>query len=110
LPAWFFRPAGLGAADAEKTLDSLRYMCALQVLCPLSAANYDTLTRAIEGERCNQFLLGLNLISGDGAPTDRKAGLEWKMVAGWHKLDFEQMKATPITVPDKERRTCPPMP
>jgi len=26
------------------------------------------------------------------------------------KLDFEQMKATPITVPDKERRTCPPMP
>jgi hypothetical protein len=32
------------------------------------------------------------------------------LVAGWHNLDFEQMKATPITVPDNERRTCPPMP
>ncbi len=32
-----------------------------------------------------------------------------KMIADWHKLDFEQMKATPITVPGNERRTCPPM-
>jgi len=58
-------------------LGSLRYRCVLQVLCPLSAANYDTLQRAIAGERGNQFLLGLNLISGDGVATDRKAGLEW---------------------------------
>jgi TPR repeat protein len=47
------------------------------VLCPLSAANYDTLQHAIAGERGNQFLLGLNLIGGDGMATDRKAGLEW---------------------------------
>jgi TPR repeat protein len=33
-----------------------------------------------------------------------------KMVAGWHPLDFEQMKATPITIPGNESRTCPPMP
>jgi hypothetical protein len=32
-----------------------------------------------------------------------------KMIADWHKLDFEQMKATPITVPGNERRTCLPM-
>ena len=70
--------SGLGPADAETTLASLRYyMCPLPVLCPLSAANYDTLKRAVAGERGNQMLLGLSLISGDGVPRDRKAGLEW---------------------------------
>jgi TPR repeat protein len=69
--------SGLGPADAERTLGNLRYLCVLEALCPLSAANYDTLKRAIAGERGNQFLLGLNLISGDSVATDRKAGLEW---------------------------------
>jgi hypothetical protein len=32
-----------------------------------------------------------------------------KTVAGWHKLDFEQMKAAQIAIPGDERRTCPPM-
>jgi TPR repeat protein len=73
--------SGLGPADAEKTLGNLRYLCMLQPLCPLSAANYDTLKRAIAGQRDNQFLLGLNLISGDGVPTDRTAGLEWVVKA-----------------------------
>jgi hypothetical protein len=73
--------SGLGPADAEKTLGSLRYLCVVQSLCPLSAANYDTLKRAIAGQRDNQFLLGLNLITGDGVPTDRKAGLEWVVKA-----------------------------
>jgi len=31
------------------------------------------------------------------------------MIDDWHKLDFEQMKATPITASGNERRTCPPM-
>jgi TPR repeat protein len=69
--------SGLGPADAEKTLGSMRYMCVLSWLCPLSAADYDTLKQAIAGERGNQFFLGLNLISGDGVPMDRQAGLEW---------------------------------
>ncbi|HTG26494.1 MAG TPA: hypothetical protein VK681_41245 [Reyranella sp.] len=56
--------SGLRPADAEKTLGSMRYMCVLSWLCPLSAANYDTLKQAIAGERGNQFFLGLNLISG----------------------------------------------
>jgi TPR repeat protein len=73
--------SGLGPADAEKTLGSLRYLCVVQSLCPLSAANYDTLKRAIAGQRDNQFLLGFNLITGDGVPTDRKAGLEWVVKA-----------------------------
>jgi TPR repeat protein len=73
--------SGLGPADAEKTLGSLRYLCVVQSLCPLSAVNYDTLKRAIAGQRDNQFLLGLNLITDDGVPTDRAAGLEWVVKA-----------------------------
>ena len=80
--------SGLGPADAEKTLGSLRYMCALPVFCPLSAANYDTLKQAIAGERGNQFFLGLNLISGDGVPMDRKAGVEWIAKAAEAGLPF----------------------
>src|SRR5258708_23630196 len=69
--------SGLRPADAESTLGNLQYRCLLQPLCPLSAANYDNLKSAIAGERNSQFLLGLNLIDGDRAPIDRKAGLEW---------------------------------
>ena len=80
--------SGLGPTDAEKTLGSMRYMCVLSWLCPLSAANYDTLKQAIAGERGNQFFLGLNLISGDGAPMDRKAGLAWIAKAAEAGLPF----------------------
>jgi len=71
----------LGPADAEKTLGNLKYICVLQSLCPLSAVNYDTLKRAIAGQRDNQFLLGLNLINGSGVPTDRMAGMAWVVKA-----------------------------
>jgi TPR repeat protein len=30
-------------------------------------------------------------------------------VAGWHKLDFEQLKAAAIPLPGNDKRTCPPM-
>jgi hypothetical protein len=73
--------SGLRPADAEKTLGNLRYICVLQTLCPLSAANYDTLKRAIAGKRDSQFLLGLNLIRGDGVATDGRAGMEWVVKA-----------------------------
>jgi TPR repeat protein len=69
--------SGLGPADAEKTLGTLRYVCVLEALCPISAANYDALKLAIAGQRDNQFLLGLDLISGEGMAMDRQAGLEW---------------------------------
>ncbi len=69
--------SGLGPAEAESTLGSLRYRCALQALCPLSAHSYDLLTRAVAGERVSQHFFGLKLYGGDGAPLDRKAGLAW---------------------------------
>src|SRR5262249_58376679 len=67
----------LGPAEAESTLGRLSYLCIMQATCPLSARNYDTLKRAVAGERGSQFLLGLNLMSGDGVPVDQAAGTAW---------------------------------
>ena len=66
--------SGLGPADAEKTLGRLGYLCMIQSLCPLTAANYATLKRAVAGHRDDEYHLGLNLIHGDGLPTDHIAG------------------------------------
>ena len=68
---------GLGPADAEKTLHDLRYVCMLPALCPLTADAIDSLKRAIAGQRGSQFLVGLNLLTGDGVAMDRKAGMDW---------------------------------
>jgi TPR repeat protein len=73
--------SGVGPADAEKTLGRLRYLCLLQFLCPLSAENYETLQRAVAGHRDDEYLLGLNLILGDGMLTDRAAGMAWVVKA-----------------------------
>jgi TPR repeat protein len=68
---------GLGPADAEKTLHSLRLVCALRALCPIADGTIDSLRGAIAGQRGSQFLFGLKLLKGDGVSSDRKAGLEW---------------------------------
>jgi hypothetical protein len=73
--------SGLGPADAEKTLGRLGYLCMIQSLCPLTAANYATLKRAVAGHRDDEYLLGLNLIHGDGLPTDHIAGVAWVVKA-----------------------------
>src|SRR5262249_61387182 len=67
----------VGPAEAESTLGRLSYLCIMQATCPLSAGNYDTLKRAVAGERGSQFLLGLHLMSGDGVPVDQAAGTAW---------------------------------
>jgi TPR repeat protein len=69
--------SGLRPADAQSTLDGLKYQCLLEALCPLSAGNYESLRGAIAGKRGDQFMLGLSLMKGDGAPLDPKAGTEW---------------------------------
>jgi hypothetical protein len=45
----------LGPADAEKTLGQLGYLCILRPLCPLTAANYETLKGAVAGHRNDQY-------------------------------------------------------
>jgi TPR repeat protein len=73
--------SGLGPADAERTLGRLRFLCMSQSLCPLGAGTYEILQRAVGGDRDDQYLLGLNLIFGDGMPRDRTAGMAWVVKA-----------------------------
>jgi TPR repeat protein len=69
--------SGLGPRQLESTLARLRYQCAMQFTCPVSEADYGILQGAASGRLGDQFLLGLKLVSGDGVPQDRKAGVAW---------------------------------
>ncbi len=69
--------SGLGPATAESTLGSLKYQCALQVMCPLGEGKYDMLKRAIAGNRVDQLLFGLALVDGRDVPRDDAAGKGW---------------------------------
>jgi TPR repeat protein len=69
--------SGLGPATAESALGSLKYQCALQVMCPLGEGKYDMLKRAIAGDRVDQLLFGLALVDGRDVPRDEAAGKGW---------------------------------
>jgi TPR repeat protein len=101
--------SGMGPADAEGTLGSLRYQCLLKALCPLSAANYDSLKGAVAGKRGDQFLIGYSLLKGDGAPLDLKAGTAWiakaaegglPHAAAW--IEREMQNGTDIEIDEKK--------
>jgi TPR repeat protein len=101
--------SGLRPADAESTLANLKYQCLLEALCPLSAGNYESLRGAIAGKRGDQFLIGLSLLKGDGAPLDRKAGTEWIVKAAeagmpyavqW--VDHEMRNGADIEIDEKK--------
>jgi len=68
-------------ANAEKTLGRLRWVCMIGALCPLSSDSYKTLKQAIAGDRNAQYLWGLTLLTGNGAPSDRPAGMQWIVLA-----------------------------
>ena len=68
-------------ANAEKTLGRLRWVCMIGALCPLSSDSYKTLKQAIAGDRNAQYLWGLTLLTGNGAPSDRPAGMQ----TGWRQ-------------------------
>jgi TPR repeat protein len=101
--------SGLRPADAESTLNSLEYRCLISALCPLSAGNYNALKGAVAGKRGDQFLIGLSLLKGDGAPLDRTAGTEWIVKAAeagmpyavqW--VDHEMRNGTDIEIDEKK--------
>lgn len=78
--------SGLGPASAEGSLGSLRYKCAVQVLCPLGEGRYEMLKEALAGDRVSQLLFGLALVDGRGVPRDAAAGEAWiaKAAEGGH--------------------------
>jgi TPR repeat protein len=64
-----------------KTNGRLGWFCMIQATCPVSAQVHSVISRAIATDRSAQYLLGLTLLTGDGLPRDREAGLLWVVKA-----------------------------
>ncbi|MDB5515219.1 MAG: hypothetical protein JWQ17_1977, partial [Tardiphaga sp.] len=64
-------------ANIEKTFSRLGWICMVAPLCPVTDQVRNVIKRAIGNERGAQYLLGLTLMTGDGLPSDRNAGLDW---------------------------------
>jgi TPR repeat protein len=60
-----------------KTEGYLGWMCTIHPLCPVSDKVHAVIKRAIANDRSGQYLLGLTLLTGDGLPMDRDAGVVW---------------------------------
>jgi TPR repeat protein len=67
--------------DAPATMEGLQLMCLLPATCPMNSDNYDTLKKALKGDLYSQYVIGLNLIQGEGVPMDGKAGRQWIVLA-----------------------------
>jgi TPR repeat protein len=83
---------GALAADAgeyapeniAKTYKQLGWLCMVRALCPVSDDVYGVIKRAIAGNPSSEYLLGLTLLTGDGLPSDRSAGIAWTARAAEH--------------------------
>jgi Sel1 repeat-containing protein len=77
--------SGVFAADAgdyapeniEKTYRRLGWICMVRPLCPVTDDVQGVIKRALGNDRSAGYLLGLTLMTGDGLPSDRNAGLAW---------------------------------
>jgi len=63
--------------NITKTNGRLGWVCMVHALCPVSDQVRDVISRAIAADRSAQYLLGLTLLTGDGLPRDRNAGIAW---------------------------------
>ena len=76
---------GAAAADAgdyapeniEKTYSRLGWICMVRPLCPVTDEVRGVIKRALGNDRSAGYLLGLTLMTGEGLPGDRDAGLAW---------------------------------
>ena len=67
-----YAPANILKADKM-----LGWLCMINATCPVSAQVRSVITRAIANDRAAEYLLGLTLLTGDGLPRDRAAGMVW---------------------------------
>ena len=79
---------GARAAESEyaprnikETYDKSAKYCYFQSLCPYSPEMRKLIEQAISKDRSAQYRLGLTLLTGDGLPRDRDAGLAWVVLA-----------------------------
>ena len=63
--------------NIEKTFGRFSWLCMVNALCPVSEHVRGVIKRAIGHDRAAEYLLGLTLLTGDGLPRDRAAGMVW---------------------------------
>jgi hypothetical protein len=63
--------------NIEKTHRRLDWICMVRPLCPVTDDVRGVIKRALGNDRSAGYLLGLTLMTGDGLPSDRDAGLAW---------------------------------
>ncbi|MEP7031855.1 MAG: tetratricopeptide repeat protein [Pseudolabrys sp.] len=72
-------PGDYAPENILKTNARMGWIC--MVYCPVSADVRSVVARAIANDRSAQYLLGLTLLTGDGLPRDRAAGMIWVVKA-----------------------------
>lgn len=70
-------PGDYSPQKIEKTSNLFGWLCMINALCPVGADVRATIKRAIAHDRSAEYLLGLTLLTGDGLPRDRVAGMVW---------------------------------
>jgi hypothetical protein len=70
--------------NLEKTDAFFNKICFIRPLCPVAPHERDIIKRALLGDRSAEYLLGLTLLTGDGLPGDRDAGIAWVARAAEH--------------------------
>ena len=63
--------------NIKETYDKGARYCFIQSFCPYSPELRKLIERAIFNDRSAQYDLGVVLLTGEGLPQDRSAGLEW---------------------------------
>ncbi len=70
--------------NAEATLQRMNKICMVPFLCPVNSETRKLIARAIMNDSSAEYMLGLTLMTGDGLPGDRDAGILWIVRAAEH--------------------------
>lgn len=88
IAAWAMPSGVFGGGSAEyapenieRTAQTLRWICWLPAICPVSTQTREVMRRSISRFPASEDLLGLTLLTGDGLPRDDAAGLAWIVLA-----------------------------
>ena len=68
----------------DSTYQTLSLFCLVRPLCPVSGDALDTMKGALAGGSNAEYDLALTLLTGDGLPSDRAAGIAWMARAAEH--------------------------
>jgi TPR repeat protein len=68
----------------DSTYQTLSLFCLVKPLCPISSQALNEMKGALAGRSDAEYGLALTLLTGDGLPSDRAAGIAWMARAAEH--------------------------